>query len=111
MGNCRRTCMRAHRYRSLTPTDGEPQTPVNASHILIVTAVIAATLTGGVWVCTRAMRNARKGHPGAAAAGWALLFLGFGIPPPPTPQQQTEDLNREQGSKERSGDGTLPRRG
>ena len=72
---------------------------------LVVTAsVIATTAIAIAWIGTRAMRNARKG---AAVAGWALLFLGFGIPPPPTPQQQVEDMNRERGSRERSGTDAL----
>jgi hypothetical protein len=72
---------------------------------LVVTATIAVTTVIGVaWLGARALRNLRKG---AAVGGWVLLFLGFGIPPPPTPQQQVEDMNRERGSKQRTGTDTL----
>ena len=64
-------------------------------------------MIGIVWVGARAMRNARKGSHGAAAAiGWVLLFFGFGMAPPPTPQQQVEDMNRER-KNERTGKGSL----
>jgi hypothetical protein len=72
--------------------------------IVVTTVVVAMTVIGVAWFGARAMRNVRKG---AAVGGWVLLFLGFGIPPPPTPQQQVEDMNRERGSKERSGSDTL----
>jgi hypothetical protein len=70
---------------------------------IIVTSVLAAAVVIGVaWIGARAMRNARQGSHGAAAIGWALLFFGFGMAPPPTPQQQVEDMNRER-KNERTG--------
>ena len=77
-----------------------------ALRIVVTTAVVAAAAIGIAGLGARAMRGARKGSHGAAAIGWALLFLGFGIPPPPTPQQQVEDMNRE-GQKDRSGSDPL----
>jgi hypothetical protein len=75
-------------------------------HIVVTTVIVAAVVTGVVWIGARAMRNARKGSHGAAAIGWALLFFGFGMAPPPTPQQQVDDMNRER-KNERTGNDTL----
>src|SRR5262249_31319219 len=82
----------------------EPVTSV--LRIVVTTAAVAAVVTGVVWIGSRAMRNARKGSHGAAAIGWALLFFGFGMAPPPTPQQQVEDTNRVR-KNERTGNDTL----
>lgn len=73
---------------------------------IIIAIVIATMVVGVVWIGARAMRNARKGSHGAAAIGWALLFFGFGMAPPPTPQQQVEDTNRER-KNERTGNDSL----
>ena len=73
---------------------------------VVTTAIIAAVVIGAGWIGTRAMRNARKGSHGAAAIGWALLFFGFGMAPPPTPQQQVEDSNRVR-KNEKTGNDTL----
>jgi hypothetical protein len=75
-------------------------------HIVVTTVIVAAVVIGVVWIGARAMRNARKGSHGAAAIGWALLFFGFGMAPPPTPQQQVDDMNRER-KNERTGNDTL----
>jgi hypothetical protein len=75
-------------------------------HIVVTTVIVAAVVIGVVWIGARAMRNARKGSHGATAIGWALLFFGFGMAPPPTPQQQVEDTNRER-KNERAGNDTL----
>ena len=74
--------------------------------VVVITASVAALMLGAAWIGTRAMRNARKGSHGAAAIGWALLFFGFGMAPPPTPQQQVEDMNRVR-KNERTGNDTL----
>jgi hypothetical protein len=74
--------------------------------IIVTTIVVAAGVLCVVWIGARAMRNARKGSHGAAAIGWALLFFGFGMAPPPTPQQTIEDTNRER-KNERAGNDTL----
>jgi hypothetical protein len=78
----------------------------------VTQGLVAFAVTVGifllVWLGARAIGYARKGFPGAAVIGWALLFLGFGIPPPPPPQQQIEDADRERGARERSGSGTSP---
>jgi hypothetical protein len=62
---------------------------------LAVTAAIAALL----WLIgagsVRAIRWARKGSPGAAFIGWALLFFGAGMNPQPPPQEQVEEANRQ----------------
>jgi len=78
------------------------------SHVTRALIAAAATLSlcAAAFLGGRAVRYARKGVPGAAVIGWALLFLGFGIPPPPAPQQQLEDVDRERGARERSGSGT-----
>jgi hypothetical protein len=78
----------------------------SALRVIVTTAVLAAVAVGIAWIGTRAMRNARKGSHGAAAIGWALLFFGFGMAPPPTPQQQVEDTNRVR-KNERTGNDTL----
>lgn len=78
----------------------------SALRIVVITIIVAAAVLGVAWVGARAMRNARKGSHGAAAIGWALLFFGFGMAPPPTPQQQVEDKNRES-KNERTGNDTL----
>jgi hypothetical protein len=74
--------------------------------IVVTTAIVTAVAIGVGWIGTRAMRNARKGSHGAAAIGWALLFFGFGMAPPPTPQQTVEDMNRER-KNERTGSDPL----
>jgi len=74
--------------------------------IVVTIVVVVVAVIGIVWIGTRAMRNARKGSHGAAAIGWALLFFGFGMAPPPTPQQQVEDMNRER-KNQRVGNDTL----
>ncbi len=74
--------------------------------IVVTTAIAAAVAIGAGWVVARAMRYARKGSHGAAAIGWALLFFSFGMAPPPTPQQQVEDRNRER-KNERAGNDEL----
>lgn len=73
---------------------------------VVTLIVVAAVVLGVGWIGARAMRNARKGSHGAAAIGWALLFFGFGMPPPPTPQQTVEDMNRAR-KNERTGNDTL----
>lgn len=77
-----------------------------ALHLVVTITVVATAAIGIAWLGARALRNARKGSHGAAAIGWALLFLGFGMAPPPTPQQQVEDMNRER-QKERGGSDPL----
>ncbi len=78
----------------------------SALRIVVTIAVAAVVVIGVGWIGTRAMRNARKGSHGAAAIGWALLFFGFGMAPPPTPQQTVEDMNRER-KNERTGNDSL----
>ena len=78
----------------------------SALRVIVTTAAIAALVLAVSWIGARAMRNARKGSHGAAAIGWTLLFFGFGMAPPPTPQQQVEDMNRVR-KNERTGNDTL----
>jgi hypothetical protein len=49
-----------------------------------------------VFLAFALMRRARRGVPGVASFGWALLFLTSGRMPPPPPASQIEaELNTE----------------
>jgi hypothetical protein len=70
-----------------------------------VTVAVAALLWLIVAASVRAVRWARKGSPGAAFIGWALLFLGAGMNPQPPPQEQVEEANRQKRIKKDSESG------
>jgi hypothetical protein len=72
---------------------------------IAVTAAVAALLWFIAAGCARAIRWARKGSPGAAFIGWALLFFGAGMNPQPPPQEQVEEANRQKRIKKESESG------
>jgi hypothetical protein len=56
----------------------------------------AVTTFAVVWLGLTLTRRARRGVPGVASFGWALLFLTSGRMPPPPPESQIEaELNTE----------------
>jgi hypothetical protein len=72
---------------------------------IAVTAAVAALLWLIIAGAARATRWARKGSPGAAFIGWALLLLGSGMNPQPPPQEQVETANRQKKIKKQSESG------
>jgi FtsH-binding integral membrane protein len=66
-----------------------------AFEFLVLTMLVAVAICAFVALCVAATRWARRGSPGAAFAGWALLLLGSGMNPQPPPQEQVEQANRE----------------
>jgi hypothetical protein len=70
-----------------------------------VTAAMAALLWLIVTSSVRAVRWARKGSPGAAFIGWALLLFGAGMNPQPPPQEQVEEANRHKRIKKQAESG------
>jgi hypothetical protein len=61
---------------------------------ILLTAGIAGAITMLIVIAALAIRWARKGPPGAAFAGWALLLLSAGMNPQPPPQEQVEEATR-----------------
>lgn len=69
------------------------------------TALVAALLWLLITFSARSVRWARKGSPGAAFIGWALLLLGSGMNPQPPPQEQVEQANRQRKIKKEAQSG------
>jgi hypothetical protein len=75
------------------------------SRFIMVTAVCAGLLWLIIAIAVRATSRARKGSPGAALIGWALLFLSAGFNPQPPPQEQVEEANRQKRIKKEAESG------
>jgi hypothetical protein len=61
---------------------------------VLLTAGVAGAITLLIVIAVLAIRWARKGSPGAAFAGWALLLLSAGMNPQHPPQEQVEEATR-----------------
>ncbi len=66
----------------------------------LIAVAIGAMVGLLIAAAARCVRWARKGSPGAALIGWALLFLGAGMNPQPPPQEQVEEANRQKRLKQ-----------
>jgi hypothetical protein len=61
--------------------------------VVVVSGTAAAFFAG--WAIRGLWRNTKKRSMRAGGFFWAIQFLGIGEVPPPTPQEQSEQENRE----------------
>jgi len=65
------------------------------SYFLVLTITITAGVCLLVWLTSKVIGKAKYRSVRAAGFFWTMQFLGLQDTPPPTPQEQTEQENRE----------------
>jgi hypothetical protein len=89
------TPLEKHQSRTIIRKNNDRKMAMgDLGRFILLTVGIAGAITMLIVIAALAIRWARKGSPGAAFAGWALLLLSAGMNPQPPPQEHVEEATR-----------------